>query len=110
MDQADLDAWLAEAGDINIGPGQSFLVGDANLDGSVDVSDFNIWNENSFTSGSNWCEGDFNADGVYDVSDFNIWNGNAFTSSDHGGVSAVPEPSSAALLLIAALGLFVRRR
>ena len=94
---ADLDAWLAEAGEVNIGPGRTYLDGDANLDGVVDVGDFNIWNGNKFTAVPAWCEGDFNADGSVDVGDFNIWNGNKFTSSD---VSAVPEPGSFALLLI----------
>ena len=40
----DIDAWLAEAGSVNLGPGQAYLRGDGNLDGVVDVSDFNLWN------------------------------------------------------------------
>ncbi|MEM7313597.1 MAG: hypothetical protein AAF497_10650, partial [Planctomycetota bacterium] len=40
----DLDAWLVEGGNANIGA--PFLDGDANLDGVVDVTDFNIWNAN----------------------------------------------------------------
>ena len=94
---ADLDAWLAEAGEVNIGPGRSFLDGDANLDGVVDVGDFNVWNANNFTGTPAWCSGDFNADGVVDTSDFNIWNTNKFTSSD---VSTVPEPGSGMLMLL----------
>ncbi len=94
---ADLEAWLAEAGEANIGPGRSYLDGDANLDGVVDTSDFNIWNSNKFTGTPAWCSGDFSADGVVDTSDFNIWNSNKFTSSD---VSTVPEPGSFALLLL----------
>ena len=97
VDGADLDAWLAEAGEVNIGPGRSYLDGDANLDGVVDTSDFNIWNGSNFTATAEWCSGDFNADGFVDTSDFNIWNGNNFTSSD---VSAVPEPGSFLLLLM----------
>ncbi len=62
--------------------GNPFLPGDANLDGVVDVSDFNIWNNNKFTANSAWCSGSFNADGVVDVPDFNIWNNNKFTNSD----------------------------
>ncbi len=57
------------------------LTGDANLDGQVDVSDFNIWNSNKFTTGNNWCSGDFNGDGVTDVPDFNIWNANKFQTA-----------------------------
>ncbi len=48
----------------------------------VDVSDFNVWNSNKFTSVAAWCAGDFNADGAVDVSDFNIWNANKFTAAD----------------------------
>ena len=33
-----------------MGSGKSFQYGDANLDGVVDVADFNIWNENKFTA------------------------------------------------------------
>ncbi len=68
----DRDAWLTQAGEINLGPGRVFLVGDATLDGFVDVQDFNEWNANRFTIGAAWCRGDFNADGVIDVQDFNM--------------------------------------
>lgn len=81
----DRDAWLAEAGEINLGVGKAYLLGDATLDGAVDVSDFNIWNANKFavlTVIPGWCLGNFNADTVVDVSDFNIWNANKFLSSD----------------------------
>ena len=40
VDMDDLDAWLAEAGEANLGPGQSYQYGDANLDGIVDGADF----------------------------------------------------------------------
>ncbi len=99
----DLTEWLAEAGAENIASGNPYLEGDANLDGSVDVGDFNIWNGSKFTTTPAWCSGDFNADGSVDVGDFNIWNGNKFQSSDH--VSSVPEPTSFALLGIALLGM-----
>jgi len=28
-----------------------------------------------------WCSGDFTADGSIDVSDFNVWNNNKFTTA-----------------------------
>ena len=37
----------------NLASGNSYLMGDANLDGVVDVSDFNAWNSNKFTSTRN---------------------------------------------------------
>ena len=60
-------------------------LGDANLDGVVDVSDFAIWIANKFTSNEpllshvGWSTADFNCDGVTDVSDFSIWNANKFS-------------------------------
>ncbi len=79
----DVDAWLLVAGTENptVTGGNPFLLGDANLDGAVDVSDFNSWNSNKFQTSRGWCGGDFSADGVVDVSDFNIWNANKFSAS-----------------------------
>lgn len=73
--------------------------GDANLSGSVDTSDFNIWNGNKFTTTTGWCSGDFTTDGSVDASDFNAWNANKFTSNTDGPV-AVPEPGLVWPLLI----------
>ena len=82
VDLADRDAWLAEAGSVNLGSGRAYLLGDANLDGTVDGTDFNAWNANKFTATASWCGGDFNADGFIDGSDFNIWGVFKFQSSD----------------------------
>ena len=107
VDGVDLTAWLLEAGNANIGPGQAYLEGDANLDGSVDVGDFNIWNGSKFTTTPEWCSGDFNADGSVDVGDFNIWNGNKFQSSDF---AAVPEPGGLILAFLGLPLLYLHRR
>ena len=106
MDSLDLNEWLAQAGARNLASGASFLPGDANLDGNVDASDFNIWNENKFSAGHGWCGGDFTGDGATDGSDFNAWNENKFTSAD---VTAVPEPGGMLLLLLGCGGLIRRR-
>ncbi len=81
VDITDRDEWLLDAGILNEGGTSGYLLGDFNLDGSVDVSDFNLWNQSKFTTNSNWTSGDLNMDGVVDVSDFNGWNQNKFTSS-----------------------------
>lgn len=103
---ADVDAWRSEAGAVNLGPGRSYLAGDADLDGSVDGTDFGIWNSNKFNTTGKWSQGDFNVSGATDGSDFNIFNANKFTSAD---VAAVPEPASL-IWAIAGLSLTLARR
>ena len=78
---ADRNSWLALAGAANLPSGNPYLLGDANLDGFVDGSDFNIWNNNKFTTNTAWTAGDFSLDGSIDSSDFNAWNNNKFTGS-----------------------------
>ncbi len=91
VDQADFDQLIfTELGT---------LYGDANLDRVVDASDFNLWNQNKFSSAAGWEGGDFNCDGVTDASDFNVWNENKFRSA-----AAVPEPSSSCVQLIMLAG------
>ena len=54
VDLADRDQWLAESGALNLPSGNPYLLADANLDGVVDISDFNIWNANKFTNVAAW--------------------------------------------------------
>ncbi len=106
----DLNAWLVEAGNVNLPSHNPYRPGDANLSGAVDGSDFGIWNANKFTNTSAWCSGNFNGGSVVDGSDFGIWNANKFTSSD--AISAVPEPTGLGVwwsLVVFAPG-FLRRR
>lgn len=79
VDLADRDAWLAQAGGVNLD--RPYSLGDANLDGHVDVSDFNIWNTHKFSLSAAWCDGDFDANGAIEVSDYNIWNSAKFSSA-----------------------------
>ena len=90
VDANDVTEWLSIAGAKLNASGEPFLPGDANLDGAVDVSDYNVWNRNKFTQspqwapmdvGGGWSTGDFNADGLIDVGDFGIWNANKFNSA-----------------------------
>ncbi len=95
IDLIDRDQWLTEAATVN-GWASPYKLGDANLDGFVDVSDFNSWNASKFTADLLWSRGNFNADGFVDVSDFNAWNANVFTNSE--GVNAVPETGAGTLV------------
>ena len=50
--------------------------GDADLDGTIDQTDYAAWQDHRFQMDTGWETGDFNGDGVTDVSDFNLWNAN----------------------------------
>ncbi|MEM7312162.1 MAG: choice-of-anchor B family protein, partial [Planctomycetota bacterium] len=105
----DQTQWLTDAGGRNLSPGSTYLPGDANLDGAVDVSDFNIWNREKFTNNTDWCAANFNGDDRVDVGDFNIWNANKFQSADAAPAS-VPEPGTLAMLIPLLWVLVVVRR
>jgi hypothetical protein len=107
VDATDLEDWLAEAGAANLGSGNSYLSGDANLDGNVDGADFLSWNANKFAVTTGWCQGDFDANGFADGADFVIWNSNKFASAL---ASAVPEPTSFGLAFVCMLAMAARRR
>ncbi len=88
LNHLDLLRWLCKAGSMNLGPGLSYRVGDANLDGVVDGTDFGYWNANRFSVNSQWCAGDFNADGMVDGLDYGLWNANKF----QGAIPCNPVP------------------
>jgi autotransporter-associated beta strand protein len=102
-------------------------VGDANLDGKVDGSDYSRI-DNGFSLGlTGWYNGDFNYDGVVNGSDYTLID-NAFntqsasladslaspaaiaTAQIAGSATAVPEPTSLALFGMTAAGFLGRRR
>ena len=95
--------------------------GDANLDGKINVDDYGRIDFNVKLGVSGWYNGDFNYDGKinvddYGIIDFNIGiqgppllSGAGAPPSSLSGVSAVPEPTAAGLLLLSA-GAFVAKR
>ena len=82
------------------------MVGDADLNGNVDINDFFTWNANKFTVTGKWSLADWTADGRTDINDFFEWNINKFTSS--AAVAVVPEPGCGVLVLVL-LGCFAWR-
>lgn len=96
VDAADLARWLVEAGTTNLPSGNTYLPGDADLDGLVGATDFSIWNGNKFQATAAWSQADFNADGFTDGHDLLIWNNHKFQSAD---VTSIPEPNSLAMVL-----------
>jgi hypothetical protein len=60
------------------------LNGDANLDGTVNLQDFNRLAAHFGESGTTWAEGNFNYDNMTGLADFNALAGNF-------GMSAAPD-------------------
>ena len=96
----DVTAWLQNAGKENLPHGRAYLLGDANLDGRVNGTDFDIWFANRFASTTDWSRGDFNADGTVNDTDFSIWALSA---------TAVPEPASLVMILSGCVLLIGRK-
>lgn len=88
------------------------LSGDANLDGMVDADDyFNLDSGFASQQQASYFNGDLDYNGRIDADDYFILDRGYHTSGDaFAGVSAVPEPGTAAMLTATALGLLRRRR
>jgi hypothetical protein len=93
--------------------------GDANLDGTVNLSDFNALASNFGTTGKVWTQGDFNYDGTVNLSDFNLLAGNFGlaalghepTPQDWSNLAAaVPEPGCISLMSLAGAAPLLSRR
>jgi hypothetical protein len=91
----DLHRWLQVAGEQN-GFSSSLIVGDANLDGTIDQADLNALGLHWLSPGE-WSGGDFNGDGVVNASDLNFVGLNWLTEVprvNSGNAARVPEPRS----------------
>jgi hypothetical protein len=104
VDDADLTKWRTDAATHN-GFGAPYLVGDSNLDGSVNAADLNNvalnWRQDD---APRWSAGDFKVDGSVNALDLNElalnWQQSIPMASTAS--AAVPEPSA---LVLAAFGL-----
>ena len=87
-------------------------LGDSNLDGEFNSSDFVfVFTQGKYESGAaaNWEEGDRNGDGQFGSSDFvTAFADGGYESGPRQATQAVPEPTTFALLLLA-LPMFNRR-
>ncbi len=90
--------------------------GDANLDGRVNTSDFNMLAGHFGSGGQGFATGDFNGNGIVDSTDFNTFAQNygfiymapaPIPGSSLGAI--VPEPTSLGLVGFA-LAVLARRR
>ncbi|QDT68933.1 hypothetical protein MalM25_18590 [Planctomycetes bacterium MalM25] len=116
IEHAVIDINAIEAiGDIDDGP--SVLPGDYNLDGKVDAADYTVWRDTDGSVGVGLAA-DGDGDGDVDVDDYLVWKGNygamamspAMAPGSFAVASAVPEPTAAALVVLALGGVALRRR
>jgi autotransporter-associated beta strand protein len=87
-------------------------VADADFDddGDVDGADFLTWQQNVGTSGGQ-PQGNANGDAVIDGADLGVWRNQFAGGSSIAAVTAIPEPTAAAVLLAAASAVaLVQRR
>lgn len=95
------------------------LYGDANLDGVVNLPDFNRLAANFGSTNAVWRQGDFNYDGLVNLQDFNRLAANFGLSAGPDGptpsdwaalASVVPEPAGLGIIVLCGAGLLKRRR
>jgi autotransporter-associated beta strand protein len=98
------------------------LLGDANLDGTVNSEDFTPFSHNLGQSGMMWDDGDFNYDGTVNAEDFTPFSTNlnrsAVLAASAGvldaangiRVASVPEPIGFSLIAVAAPMFLCRRK
>ena len=103
LDGQDLEQWRATAAEEN-GFAAPCLLGDANLDGSVNAHDLNFLGKNWLGNPNPWQWGDFTADGTVDASDLNQlaqnWQQAIPTAASP---ESVPKPAAMALFYVGAV-------
>jgi hypothetical protein len=90
---------------------QTLESADFDGDSDVDGADFLTWQRGvGLASGATPSQGDANSDEAIDASDLAIWKAQFGTAGLSGAADAVPEPASAAMIVIALLALLRRSR
>jgi autotransporter-associated beta strand protein len=99
------------------------LLGDANLDGTVNAEDYTPFSHNIGQSGMSWDDGDFNYDGTVNSEDYTPFSHNIGQSASLAAAAGtlepannslsltnVPEPASTSLIALGAVSVLARRR
>jgi hypothetical protein len=84
------------------------LTGDFNTDGVVNAADYQVWRQQFGQSGQS-LSADGNGDSVVDAADYIIWRKSMATTANPKSASAVPEPVSIALGILAATPFWAGR-
>jgi len=85
-----------------------YTAGDANGDHKASLGDLCIMAGNWKQSGKGWADGDFNGEGRVSIGDLSLLAGNWGWELPSGG--PVPEPGTAALVVLGAGAVLSRRR
>ena len=105
---ADVEDYI-NAKYFGFGPPDEMLVGDYNMDETVNAPDYNIWRDTFGDlvdppgSGA-----DGNLDGEINAQDYNVWRDNFGNQLE--AAASVPEPSAVVMILIGLAGMLVGRR
>lgn len=90
------------------------LAGDYNLDGLVDVSDFNVWRDTLGQVVPAFDAADGNGSGIIDVGDYELWRSQlsaaSLTGASFRASVNLPEPNALSIALCLGLAAVVRRR
>ena len=101
IESNDYDGLLFD--DLIVGFLRPPLPGDFNRDGMVDLADYTLW-RNHLGGDEELLSGGGDGSGVVDMEDYDLWKLH-FGNAGHGGSSlasrAIPEPQTAALILLA---------
>ena len=89
-----------------------YMVGDANKDGVVDISDLTVLSANweDASEDKTWEQGDFDGDKYVDISDLTVLSGNWTPGGSSfaealASIGTVPEPTTFAMLIAGLVGL-----
>ncbi|MFP4053556.1 MAG: lectin like domain-containing protein [Phycisphaerae bacterium] len=106
--EANWQAWTVKAYGVDI------FAGDASLDGTVSLADLSALAANWGSADADWEMGDFNGDGEVSLADLSAlagnWGKSLPGSSPAGGIGAIPEPASLAVIALGTAALLRRRR
>jgi len=94
---------------LNTNPAAGLRPGDVNRDGTVNIGDFSILQNNFNGNPKTWDQGDVNDDNIANIGDFSVIQNN-FNQSAPAPVTAIPEPASLAMAGLAVCGLLQARR